>query len=418
MSTAAWQNRYAELATRLPEMARRARPVLCGLGACVDVYVRLEEAVRALDGGPATPSGALRERLLERARRGIGGEIRVDWPGGPAWLDARLPRRFGLGGTGAQAAQTLAILGAPTLLALADRSAALLALIHSGVRVAGPDGFVPVGMIEAAGRGRPPHYIVEFTAGVPAGHVVPPRSSRVIVRFDDDPLEADPRFIRASADVAHAAGAAILSGFNALPYGAFPRVLAWVRPLAGSWRVAGLRRVHLELGDFVEPAGADEVLRGLAGSASALGLSHSELLKLALEGDSLVERAQTLADRHGFDRIAVHADRFALALTRDDPEQELEALMAGALVAATRASRGRIAVPQACPPGAVFTEPRQPAIGRRGAWSVVCCPTPYLPRPAATIGLGDSFLAGTLLVLSEATGQPATISSRIKETTA
>ena len=418
MSTAAWPNRYADLAARLPELARRVRPVLCGLGACVDHYVRLEEAVRVLDGDPTTPPGALRARLLERARRGSGGEIRVDWPGGPAWLDARLPRRLGLGGTGAQAAQTLAILGAPALLALADRSAALLALIHPQVRIAGPDGVVPVGMIEAAGRGKPPHYIVEFTAGVPAGDVVPPRSSRVIVRFDDDPLEADPWFERASVDVAASAGAAILSGFNALPDGALPQVLARVRPLAEAWRAAGLRRVHLELGDFARPAGMDEVLRGLAGSASALGLSHSELLKLAPEGNSLLERAQILAERHGFERIAVHGDRFALALTRDDPEQELEALMAGALVAATRALHGRIAVPQTCPPGAAFTEPPAPAIGRRGAWHLACCPTPYLPRPAATIGLGDSFLAGTLLVLSGASGQPATIPSRVKETTA
>jgi ADP-dependent phosphofructokinase/glucokinase len=273
-------------------------------------------------------------------------------------------------------------------------------------------------MIEAIARGKAPHYIVEFTAGVPAGDVVPPRSSRVIVRFDDDPLSADPWFTTASVDVAGSAGAAILSGFNALPDGALPQVLAWARPLAGSWRAAGLRRVHLELGDFANRAEMDEVLEALAGSASALGLSQSELLKLVPDGISLVDRVQTLAERYPFDRIAVHADRFALTLTREDPERELEALMAGALVAATRALHGRIAVPQACPPGAVFTEPPEPAIGRRGAWHLACCPTPYLPRPAATIGLGDSFLAGTLLVLSEASGQPAAIPSHLKETTA
>ena len=32
-------------------------------------------------------------------------------------------------------------------------------------------------------------------------------------------------------------------------------------------------------------------------------------------------------------------------------------------------------------------------------WSIACCPAPYLEKPAATIGLGDTFLAGTLLVL-------------------
>jgi ADP-dependent phosphofructokinase/glucokinase len=418
MSAADWHERYAELAERLPELASRARPVLCGLGVCVDVYLRLEEAARVLGKDPGSPAGALRELLLERARRGVGGEIRVDWPDGPAWLDARLPRRLGLGGTGAQAAQTLAILGASTLLALSDRSAAQLALIHPQVRVAGPDGIVPVHAVESASDTRPPHYIVEFTAGVPAGDVVPPRSSRVIVRFDDDPLEADPWFASASVDLAPGAGAAILSGFNALPAGALPDILAWVRPLAASWRAAGLRRVHLELGDFPDRAAMDEVLDGLAGSASALGLSQSELARLVPEGSSLVDRARMLAERYGFDRIAVHADRFALALCRGDPAQELEALMAGAMVAATRACHGQIAIPQGCPPGAILTDPPEPAISRRGAWQLACCPTPYLPRPAATIGLGDSFLAGTLLILSQPTGQPSTIPSRVKETTA
>jgi hypothetical protein len=92
--------------------------------------------------------------------------------------------------------------------------------------------------------------------------------------------------------------------------------------------------------------------------------------------------------------------------------------MTGALVAATRAYHGRIAVPQGSPPGAVLAEPPEPAIGRRGAWHLACCPTPYLPRPAATIGLGDTSLAGTLLILSQPIGQSCPIPPRVKETTA
>jgi ADP-dependent phosphofructokinase/glucokinase len=270
-------------------------------------------------------------------------------------------------------------------------------------------------MIGSAGTGRPAHYIVEFTAGVSAADVVPPRSSRVIVRFEDDPLEADPWFAKASVDLARSAGAAILSGFNALPEGALPSILAWVRPLADAWRAAGLRQVHLELGDFPDRAGMDEVLDGLSGSASSLGLSESELGKLVPGEASAVERAGRLAERYAFDRVAVHADRFAFALTRGDAAQELEALMTGALVAANRACRGRIAVPDGCPRDAVFAAPPEPPISRRSPWHLVCCPTPYLRTPAATIGLGDTFLAGTLLVLSP---PPATTRTRIKETTA
>jgi ADP-dependent phosphofructokinase/glucokinase len=259
---------------------------------------------------------------------------------------------------------------------------------------------------------------VEFTAGVPAGEVVPPRSTRVIVRFEDDPLEADSWFARASVELAPAAGAAILSGFNALPPHSLAGILAWVRPLADAWRAAGLRWVHLELGDFADRGGMEEVLDGLAANVSSLGLSESELAKLVPDGTSVVERARMLAEGYASDRVAVHADRFARALTRGDPEQELEALMSGALVAATRAWHGRIAAPRACPPGAVFTAPPEPPTGGDGAWHVACCATPYPQRPAATIGLGDSFLAGTLLVLSQPGAEPSITPTRIKETTA
>jgi ADP-dependent phosphofructokinase/glucokinase len=417
MTALDWREHYADLATRLPALAGRARPVLCGLGACVDVYARLGEALCALDDAPGTQATALRQLLLERARRGIGGEVRIDWAGGPAWLDARLPSRLGLGGTGAQAAQTLAVLGARTLLALSDRSARQLALVHPDVRIAAPDGILPAGAVAESSRAHAPHYIVEFTAGLPVGEVVPPRSSRVIVRFEDDPLEPDPWFERASVQLAPRAGAAIVSGLNALPAGSLPGVLARMRALAQAWRAAGLQRVHLELGDFVRPTDMADVLAGLGGSATSLGLSRSELLKLVPGDEPVAERARSVAERFGFERVAVHADDFALALTQDDPEAELEALMTGSLLAATRACHGRIAVPDGCPPGAVFEAAPELPISGRGHWHLACCPTPYLPKPAATIGLGDTFLAGTLLVLSQPDGPSPMLLSRAKETT-
>jgi len=43
-------------------------------------------------------------------------------------------------------------------------------------------------------------------------------------------------------------------------------------------------------------------------------------------------------------------------------------------------------------------------LSKSGERSVVSCAAPYLERPAGTIGLGDTFLAGTLLVLGGAEG--------------
>jgi ADP-dependent phosphofructokinase/glucokinase len=38
-----------------------------------------------------------------------------------------------------------------------------------------------------------------------------------------------------------------------------------------------------------------------------------------------------------------------------------------------------------------------------GGWHIVTCPSPHLQQPRTTLGLGDTFMAGCLLVL----GQPS-----------
>jgi hypothetical protein len=44
-----------------------------------------------------------------------------------------------------------------------------------------------------------------------------------------------------------------------------------------------------------------------------------------------------------------------------------------------------------------FRDPTWPTSMRLGDWTVNSCAAPYLLSPAATVGLGDSFLAGCLL---------------------
>ncbi len=416
MSEHAWRARYEGLERRLPALVGNARAVLCGLSVCIDAYVALDEAKPLLAAAPGTPAGALARALLARAARGIGGEIRVEWPDGPAWLDANLPERRGLGGTGAQAAQTLAILGAPAVLALADRSREQLALIHPEIGLATADGVRPAGTVAgtAGPATKPPHYIFEFTAGRAAGGVVPPRSSRVIVRFAEDPLEDDPWFEAAGGDLAASAGAGILSGFNSLDAARLPATLAGVARLGRRWREGGLRWVHLELGDYPSVAMMTDVLSRLAPVATSLGLSRSELDKLLPDERPVPERASVLAERNGLERVVIHADEWALGVTQGDPGVELEALLLGSLLAATRARHGRIAVPEGCPPGARFAEPPAPPIACHGAWHVVACAAPYLPKPAATIGLGDTFVAGCLLVLGQAEATRPTISTLLE----
>jgi ADP-dependent phosphofructokinase/glucokinase len=95
----------------------------------------------------------------------------------------------------------------------------------------------------------------------------------------------------------------------------------------------------------------------------------------------------------------VHADDWAMSATRRDPAQEREALMMGCLMASARAANGTLTVPQTLPAEAHFETP--PAEETQDGWHIVSCPSPHVDRPRTTLGLGDTFMAGCLLVLGQ-----------------
>ncbi len=140
--TGDWGTVYNELIGRLPDLVGRARLTLCGFSTCVDVYLSLHDLDGIDDTAKGTPAAGLFAELKRRAKAGIGGELHFDWPEGPAWMARHLEGRRGLGGTSAHAAHLLATLGAPALLALADRSREQLSVIHPDVYVATGHGAV------------------------------------------------------------------------------------------------------------------------------------------------------------------------------------------------------------------------------------------------------------------------------------
>jgi ADP-dependent phosphofructokinase/glucokinase len=137
------------------------------------------------------------------------------------------------------------------------------------------------------------------------------------------------------------------------------------------------------------------VLSALGPQISSLGMSHSELREFGAA--DVATDAANLRTALGLDRLCVHADTWALAITNSNPERELNSLMYGCLLAACRASAGKVSVPDGVPADAEFHPPPYPTISRKNDSWLVCCPAPYLKQPKATIGLGDTFLAGTLL---------------------
>ncbi len=129
-------------------------------------------------------------------------------------------------------------------------------------------------------------------------------------------------------------------------------------------------------------------------------MSHSEFLLLATDPD-LGRGMRALGEAFGLDRVTVHADHWAASATRNDPALEVDALMTGCLVASARADAGRPVVPREVAAGASFHAPPFPLPVSWDGWTLVSCPSPYREAPSTTLGLGDSFTGGCLMVLGQ-----------------
>ncbi len=395
-----WAGEYGNLIQRLPTYIQGARLTICGLSTFIDGYVRLHEAEALFNAKKETPEEALGRELFRRASAGIGGEFYLDWPEGGAWVERNLKvSRWGIGGSGAQAAQTLAVLGAPALMSLEDRGQRQLSVIHPNILVATKGGIIKCGELPMAEGEKSAHYIFEFTAGTLVGPVVLKRSSRTIVRFGDERLDNDPNFARESVAAAANAGAGILSGFNEIGHETMDESLRESVALAEAWRERGLKTIHLEIGDYGTVAARNRVLDPLGGVISSLGMSYAELCALSVGSRDTIGKACELAEAMNLSRLCVHSDTWALTVTSDDPQRELEALLCGCLLASVRAEKGFPTRPVEIPAHAEFHSLGWEKFSQSGRRSVVSCSVPYLERPAGTIGLGDTFLAGTLLVL-------------------
>jgi ADP-dependent phosphofructokinase/glucokinase len=396
MNLDSWREKYLSLVPRLSGLAQAMPLTLCGLATCTDAYLRLAEA-ESLFAARNRKAASLAKVLQERAASGIGGELLLDWPEAEEWIAANLPiSSWGLGGTGAQAAQMLTVLGARALITLEDRSQRQLSVIHPDVLVATEHGLEKRAALDGTGSSKPAHYIFEFSVDELIGRERAKRSTRVIVRFADDQLDRDPAFVQVSVAQASQAGVAVICGFNEVAPAALAAELEYTKTLLSAWQAQGLSKIHLELGGYEDLSLRDQVLSALGPLISSLGMSHSELREFGVP--DVATAAGRLRGTFGLDRICVHADTWALAITNNEPERELESLMCGCLLAACRATHGKVAIPTGVPADAGFQKPPYPPVNPQNGGTLVCCPSPYLERPKATIGLGDTFLAGTLLV--------------------
>ena len=393
---------YRQVIDELPHTAAVAAMTLCGMNTVVDARVEMTD-LADLPGSDEQRARAFVMLLRDRALKGIGGEVRVDWPEGPAWLKKHLPIRYDLGGTGPHAARALNAVGAPALVALQDRSAHMLTLFPPDVMIAEGDMIVAARDARQHGEPRPETFIFEYSAGSQIDGSVLSRSSRVIVRFDDGGVDIDPAFDALTPSLASIAGAGLISGFNNEPLDRLEAAIERIFGLTRVWRKAGLPLVHLELAGYASREALDLVLQAVPGAVTSVGMSHSELLALMGDSGQLTSEISSLGERLGVERLCVHADHWAATATKGDPRLELNALITGCLLATTRAAAGASAMPSQIAGGASFHDTPLPELSRANSWTFVCCPSPFLARPVTTLGLGDTFTAGCLLALGRPT---------------
>jgi ADP-dependent phosphofructokinase/glucokinase len=282
-------------------------------------------------------------------------------------------------------------------MALQSRSREQLDVLSPDVFVCSEGRMVPVHELSADADAAPiRNEILEFPGDSGLVGSSADRFHRVIVRFSPIALERDEHFMAMQANLGPSAGAAMLAGLNGLAV-SDGTSLEWVDRLLRTWQEFGPALRHLELGDTTRPGDLRTIMAGLRGLNSSVGLSLSELLTLWGSSTHVAGKALELAHCLECPCIVVHADRWSLAVHRSDPGTVIRRLMTGNLLASARAAAGAPCGDVTPVSYTLYAEDVPESGPLNEDWRVDCVPAPFVPRPASTIGLGDTFVAGLLL---------------------
>jgi ADP-dependent phosphofructokinase/glucokinase len=376
----------------------------------------------------STPSDLV-TAIVQSVAAGEGIDLPVSDPATQDWLMARIHGRLQLGGTGAQAANTLARLGFPTLLHHTGLSPTQASVFErSGcILVPTPYGLQPVAAAVVPDDPTMLHVALEYQTGLTAiidgCTVVAPNPNRIIVSYD--PVNAafslDPRFVDAVAAAPNPIRRILISGFSQVVVPeALARLLDETRSAIRTWRAArpGLV-IHLELGAMPRVETLAGVVDALAPEVDSIGLNVDELRDLLLAWNERevtthagLPGALLAMRRHATTpRLGLHSLGACLTLTSCGPRRERDALLFASLVASTRARIGTyptlddlaetLAVAGPHPHGieTLHALGMPDGIAEFDDDRLVAIPTIAVPHPAATVGLGDSFTAGLLAML-------------------
>lgn len=443
MTASEWRRRYGAALARARERAETAQRehtrIACGFTSNVDRVAPLDQGLldrlyegRVVAGDrPRVTRADTIDDLLQGIAQCVAAGDGTDLPIAADvqdWLLARMGGRAQIGGTGAQAAATLATLGFPTLLHLTGCSPEQIAVLPRRERIAigSPDGLMPVDAAADPDDETMWHPVLEFAAGLPAplpGRPPAPAANRILLHHD--PINAefgiDPGFDAALTDPGLRISSLLISGFSQLDRrAALERVLFETAVALQVWRAARPELlVHLELGAMPEAPALLRVLEVLHPAIDSVGMNVDELGQvlsglgeaMAAPGSELLAQVRGLAARFPVPRVSLHTREFCLTATDGGAEMEAErdALLFGSLVAATRARLGAfptigdleatLAEGEVNPAGIDLLESLDMAETGCAGDGVMVTPGYRNGATVASVGLGDSFTGGVLAVL-------------------
>jgi len=431
-------DKYAHYLEGLSRDSRRyaesGKFIAMGYTSDLDILVRWDAGVfneilaRHLEDEPMAREGDTIASRRDFARivsyyaiKGLGGEVEITEESVCRFLEDQFETSMALGGTCAQGAAALGALGFPLVAHITDRCSQVCGLMdYPGVSTVSGGRLVP---ISSAASGEAPvrHMILQFSKGdiVEAGgrSFEVPVSNRVILDFDKVhkvvPIDAGfTGYLEANAG--RVASYAV-SGFNAIVEKRIceERTEELGRHL-GRLRSANPSFVaYLEGAHYFSAEIEDALFRGLAGEVDVLGVNEEELVAIAgsfgvgvdkEDLRSVLRGLDGILGKYPFGGVVMHTKDYSMYYGREFEGADIEkGLTLGNLMSATRARTGRYGSREDCADslslplseaGLAFAEELGRSAPARFARIV---PSRYMERPACTIGLGDTFMAGVQL---------------------
>jgi len=315
--------------------------------------------------------------VVDALLAGNAGEFRISAKSA-GWLQQALrwsPAR--MGGQAGIMSNAAAALGVNATAFAENRSPELGKLFNRRVNVIGGKG-------KALSR----HFVFEFREGscvcVGSDRATVRDTNRVIVSHDpaDFSLALTPAFKKASVRLAPSLGAAVVSGFHNLDPAIAKKRIAEIAALVRAWKTANpALRVHAELGMFASRAVLQETVARLAGAVDSFGMNELEAAAVRMAGSDV----GTLAGE-----VVIHQAAGSIVLGNTPREHAEDAALFGHALAAFKAVNGR---------DGTLAEVKRFVSQKDLPFAPVLGGIPAIKAtPLFTVGLGDTFIAGYVLV--------------------